>query len=408
MIKQLKRKFIMITMSLITVVLIAVFAAISVIHYNRLTNDSYRAMERIISGNFEHGFEKPRIDEKQERRDFQFAPIFSVNVDENGNIVSSTVDYVNISQETLKSAVDKVNKESDERGKISSLRLLYIRKVNSDGSMRIAFADQIHNRESLYLLMRNLLIVEIFALLVFLGVSIYLAEMALKPVEKAWENEKQFLGDASHELKTPLTVILTNLSILSSNSNLIDKSQLRWIKNSNDEALRMKELIEQMLFLAKYDSYQLPTIAEDINLSEVTMESILTMESIAFERNLTFKEEISNDLIITGNSSQIKQLINILLDNACKYAQEKTVITVNLKSEKGSIVFSVNNKGSFISQDEIDKLFDRFYRSEKSRVRKEGGYGLGLSIAKSIVKTHNGRIEVESNIDDGTTFRVIF
>ena len=254
MIKQLKRKFIMITMSLITVVLVAVFIATSVIHYSRLTNDSYRSMDRVVMGKMNGAFQKPKIDEKEERRDFQFAPIFFVDLDSDGNIVSTTTDYVNITEDTIKTAVEAVTKSENVRGSLSKLNLLYLRHINNDGSMRIVFADQIHNRESLFILMRNLLIVEIFALAVFWVMSVYLAGVALKPVEKAWANEKQFLGDASHELKTPLTVILTNLSILESNSNLIDKSQLKWIRNSNFEAMRMKELIEQMLFLAKYDS----------------------------------------------------------------------------------------------------------------------------------------------------------
>ena len=197
---------------------------------------------------------------------------------------------------------------------------------------------------------------------------------------------------------------MTNLAILLSNGEQDKNFQMKWLKNSQEEAIRMKELLDKMLFLAKSEQYEMESSSESFDLSELLVKNLLVMEPLAYERNLKIKTEIKSGISYYGNIGQIKELLTILLDNALKYSTNDSEITVSLKYKGNYIIFSVNNFGEIIDPEDLEKIFDRFYRTDGSRVRTTGGYGLGLSIAESIIKNHNGKIWAESSEDEGTTF----
>ena len=168
----------------------------------------------------------------------------------------------------------------------------------------------------------------------------------------------------------------------------------------------MKKLVENLLFLARSESNTVPTAVNTFNLSDAVWSCLLPFESVAFEQGVTLNESVTPDLSMLGDEGQIKQLTAILLDNACKYAGKEKKVTVILEQFQEKARLSVNNTGEPIPPEELSHLFERFYRSDKSRARTEGGYGLGLSIAQTIVKKHRGRIQAESNALYGTTFTV--
>jgi signal transduction histidine kinase len=235
-----------------------------------------------------------------------------------------------------------------------------------------------------------------------------LARWTLKPVALSWEQQKQFVADASHELKTPLTVILANTGILLSHKQDTIEAQSKWIEYTQTEANRMKKLIDDLLFLAKADAAHKSLIQSTVNLSDVLWHCILPFESVAYENGVRIDTNIEPDLCFMGNEGQLQQLVVILIDNACKYAGRSGLVTVNLVRKYDELILKINNTGAIIPTDHLNHIFDRFYRVDTARTRERGGYGLGLAIAHTIVDTHKGNIRVTSNEIDGTTFEVRF
>ena len=233
-----------------------------------------------------------------------------------------------------------------------------------------------------------------------------LAIWALAPAEKAWEQQNRFVADASHELKTPLTVILANLDILSSHPDSTIREQRQWIRNTREEAERMRDLIQDLLFLAKSDANALPVLTAEVDMTDCAEDRALNFEAVAFENDVTLDTEIENGLKVTGSESQLKQLLTILLDNAVKYAGPKGRVLMKVFRKQDKVIVSVNNTGEPISAEDLPHIFERFYRPDKSRARADGGCGLGLSIAENIVQQHNGTITCTSSREEGTTFRV--
>ena len=248
----------------------------------------------------------------------------------------------------------------------------------------------------------------IFLLAGFLvfGLSFFLARMSLRPVEHAFSEQQRFVQDASHELKTPLTVILANLSILKSRPASSIQEEMLWIQNTETEARRMQELTERLLFLAKADSKRLSPKIERLSLSQLTEAAALPFTALAFERGLTLDTKLEAELFVKGDSQALTQLLAILIDNALKYASSGSAVTVRLARQKKQALLSVHNEGEVIPQDALPHLFDRFYRVDKSRARAQGGYGLGLSIAKTIASAHGGNIRAESSAEHGTSFTI--
>ena len=273
------------------------------------------------------------------------------------------------------------------------------------GGKRVFLVTSLDNLNSSLLLFAAELggIFLLAGLLVF-GLSFFLARMSLRPVEHAFSEQQRFVQDASHELKTPLTVILANLSILKSHPTATIHEEVLWIQNTETEARRMQELTERLLFLAKADSKRLSPKIERLSLSQLTEAAALPFTALAFERGLTLETKLEAELYVKGDARALTQLLAILIDNALKYARSGSVVTVRLARQKKHALLSVHNEGEVIPQDALPHLFDRFYRVDKSRARAQGGYGLGLSIAKTIAHAHGGDIRVESSAEHGTCF----
>lgn len=256
-------------------------------------------------------------------------------------------------------------------------------------------------------LFRALLTAFITALILIFFIARFLANWALAPVERAWKLQKQFIGDASHELKTPLTVILANLKILKRDENLTTE-QSKWVDNTNDEAVRMKDLVEEMLYLARGDVEGNKLNNTDVNFSELVEEVLLTFESLAFEKGLTLMyDNIEEDIYCVGDKQQLKRMLIILVDNAIKYSDAGNDINIYLYKNDKKIFFKITSIGEVIKAENANKIFERFIRESESRARNSvGGYGLGLSIAKKIVENHKGKIKWEPYEDIGNSFIV--
>ena len=232
-------------------------------------------------------------------------------------------------------------------------------------------------------------------------VSTVLTNWIIKPVISSFEKQKEFIADASHELKTPLSVIIASSEVLEDNPN-----EVKWLNNIKSEANRMNILIKNLLELASFEKKETYILKED-NLSKVVELAVLTFDAKAYESDIKLESNIDENIKFNFDSYSINELVEILLDNALKHADKKSTIVVSLKEQGNNILLSVTDTGDVIPKGEEEKIFERFYRLDKSRSRKENRYGLGLAIAKNIVLNHNGKISAES-VGKVTTFKVLF
>lgn len=255
-------------------------------------------------------------------------------------------------------------------------------------------------------LMNNLLLISIIIIIlsiIFVLIFTYfLSKWAIRPVQTAFENQQRFISDASHELKTPLTVISANADVLES-----EIGENKWLTNIKSQSVIMNELVHDLLDLAKLDETSDDMILNEFDLSSIVLSKSLEFECTAFEQGKTFEQNITDGLMYKGNEDSIKHLVTILIDNAIKHSDEKGIIRVTLTSNGNRRIFQVYNTGNGIKDSEKDKIFNRFYRSDQSRSKATGGYGLGLAIAKSIVDAHNGTIAVDGEENKWVSFTVI-
>ena len=222
------------------------------------------------------------------------------------------------------------------------------------------------------------------------------------------EMRKDFIANVSHELKTPLTVILSNVGLIAASPELTDPEDKRRIGYIQAEAGRMKELVEELLFLARSDAGRLTAEKTHLDLSFLIESCALTFEPVAFEQGKLMETDVEPDLMIEGEEQKLKQLAEILLDNACKYSEPGRTIRVSLKqSSEKKLRFTVISQGTPLTKEEQKQIFERFYRADPSR-GKTGGYGLGLAIAQEITRMHGGKIWAESDGEKGNRFIVEF
>ncbi len=351
----------------------------------------------------------------QTRNTGNFLPSIVYEVDADGNVLQTfdhdlTIDSAAadaLISEVISSFGDDASEGPGERrvqGKIPGSGLKYLAAEDGAGDLFILFCDVSFERSSARSFLFMCVGIFLVALLLFFILSLNLSKWALAPVEKAWEQQNRFVADASHELKTPVTVILANLDIIAAHKDQSVREQMKWIRNTKDEAQRMNQLVQDLLFLAKSDADTLPLMMSSVDLSNCAEDRVLNFESVAFEKNVSMEADIAPGLTVNGNEGQLKQLITILLDNAVKYAGPDGMVRVSAAKKGDRAVISINNTGEPIPPEDLAHIFERFYRASRSRARSEGGYGLGLSIAENIVKAHGGRITCTSDRASGTTF----
>ena len=271
----------------------------------------------------------------------------------------------------------------------------YLRRSGAVAT-HVAFVDMSMEQATLRSMMQAYLLIGLAALLLLLGVSLLLSRWVTRPVEKAWQQQRQFLSDASHELKTPLTVILSNAELMESAG--LEERPARWADNIRSEAQQMKTLVEEMLTLARADSMKRKPVFSQLSLSDVAMDCILLFEPMAFEAGKELEYTIRKELDVCGDGDSLKRLISILLDNAIKYGVPGGAIrlTADLADRGIQLEVSNDNGGTPIPPEVLPHLFERFYRADESRGEKSG-FGLGLSIAASIASEHNGTLKAESD-----------
>lgn len=397
MIRKLQIKFVIINMTMVTVMLCIIFGLVYSATRNNLENESISMMKSIAANPFQLGLPNAQSSDLR-------LPYFTLQLGLKGELVSTGGGYYDLSDEDfLKDLIDESVGSRRETGVVEEHNLRFCRVVTPMGTV-LVFSDMSSENRTLDSLLRTSLMIGALSFLGFLAISIFLSRWAVKPVATAWQQQKQFIADASHELKTPLTVIMTNADLLQSDG--YDEMERKGFSQSILlMSQQMKLLVEKMLELAKADADQTKQQMKTIDFSKLTLNTALFFEGVFVERGLALDSSVEPKITIQGNEQAMQQVVDILLDNAQKYSSPNSKTTIQLYSSvHGKCQLSVSNPGAEIPQEDLKKIFQRFYRMDKARSR-DGSFGLGLSIAESIVTQHKGKIWAESK-DGVNTFIV--
>ena len=296
--------------------------------------------------------------------------------------------------------------QEQDFGVLRQHHAIYYRSGSSP--FRIAIASTDYIVQSVLRLGLVLLAIWLGAMLLFLAISIQLSAIAARPMEEAMQREKQFVADASHDLKTPLSVILANNAILAENPDASVGSLSRWLNSTQAAAKRMQQLISQMLTLADVERPDAPVALERVDLASLAMRSALELESLAYEKNITLDTELPEECFVRGDSGYLLRIVSSLLENALKYEPEGGRVLLRLIQEKKKTLLFIQNFGTQIPQEDLPHVFDRFYRSDKSRQNDSNSFGLGLAITRQMIQQLGGDISAASSPEEGTIFRVTF
>lgn len=387
MIRKLRSKFIWINMILVSLMLIVIFCLILGFTRSALERESLAMMESI--GSSPMGLLKP-----EEPGNGFHLPYFVLRIDPVGNILAVGGGYYDLSdREFLTEVLMLAAEAGTESGVIGKYDLRFL-WMDSISGTRVVFADLSSQRATLTNLMQICLLVGGVSFLAFLGLSVYLAKWAVKPVEHAWEQQKQFIADASHELKTPLTVILTNAELMQS-PEIAPEEYDRYAGSVLQTARQMRLLVERLLTLARMDNNASNMVMERLDFSGLTQACILSFEPVFFERGLTLQSNLAPGICVTGSREHLRQVLDILLDNGGKYSDVPGDVWVYLKRQGNRCLLAVSNPGPPLAREDLERIFERFYRVDKARSR-DGSCGLGLPIARSIASQHGGKLRAES------------
>ena len=456
MLKKLRIKFIALNMATVAVVLAVIFSAICVINYQQSVASVHEAMSNAIAfteskgraltegdaqgqeGSQEQDAGDPGQGQEQDADDPDeqadgsreeddgarhgtppqigggpagsgpHVPVAVYRILKSGSYaLAGSAASASIADDVLEKAISQLEDAPDGSGELAELGLFYEKRTSDTGIERVAFAD-VSSASGWQTLALTLAGVGVVALAIFFVISVFFSRWALRPVKRAWEQQRQFVADASHELKTPLTVILANTSILMSHPERTIASQSQWVESTQAEGERMQGLVADLLLLARLDAEETDIVKskpkERIDLSNLVEGELLQFESVAFERDIELESDVDEGIAVQGSIERLRRLVTTLLDNACKYAGDNGKVRVELHAQDGSARFIVHNTGSLISAEDLQHVFDRFYRADKARTSGAGGFGLGLSIAKEVAEEHGGTITAKSSDEEGTTF----
>lgn len=393
MIKKLSQRIFLLIMVSLSVIMIGIIILFAILNYNNTIDTTTFMMDRMIGEAPKRGSEE-KIEDDKIKPEINIEGFYNILV-ENSIIIQNSDD---LQDKTINEYALKIAKNNREKGIIGKY-IYKARKINRN-TTRITL---IENENAISHIRNIILFSAIIAIVSMIGIYIIaqkVSKMIVKPVEETFEKQKQFISDASHELKTPLAVIEANADVL---ENEIGTN--KWIGYIQNETDSMDQLINELLLLAKIENIDNLKEYKPINISK-EIEIILSMfESMAYEKQVSIKSNICENIIMNANKEDIEHIVSTLTDNAIKHTDAQKEIQVDLKKEKNEIILEVKNMGNPIPEEEREKIFERFYRIDPSRNRKEKRYGLGLAISKSIVEKYKGKIEVFYQ-DNFTIFKV--
>lgn len=329
-------------------------------------------------------------------------PYFTVQIGTRGELIAVSGGYYDLSdRDNLKNIVLAALASEKESGKLKEYDLRFLMEKTPAGYL-LVFSDTSSETATLRNLIYGSILIFLAAMVLFFGVSILLSKWSIRPVETAWQQQRQFVADASHEFKTPLSVIMANAELLSS-EELQEEDRVRFSKNILSMSYQMRSLVENLLEMARIDSGTMEMPMELLDFSELVSDAAMSFQPVYAESERSLSWEIEEGLCIQGNEHSLFQLLDVLLDNGRKYAEPKSCVQLRLQRTGRGCLLTVSSHGAALSKEELKNIFKRFYRGDKARAMN-GSYGLGLSIAQGVVELHRGKIWAESEHGMNTFF----
>ena len=418
MIRDLRKKFILVAMLSTMLVLTAIMGVVNFSNYREMLDraDEMTALLEQNDGKFpeepswheqddtETPPAKPENDEKDKSRFSVETPFetryFTVTVDENGEVTDCDLDRIAaVDEETA----EEYTQTAQQKNKTTGFQGIYrYRVTETEDGAKYVFLDCRREISNFRTVLVTTISVSLLGLAAVFVLVVIFSRMVFRPVEESIQKQKRFITDASHELKTPLTIIDANIEVME-----MESGESQWTKSTRKQIQRLSGLVQQLVTLSRLDEEKGLEEKCEFNLSEAVSECVQPYESLAQTREKNLTLNIEEDITYTGDERSIRRLAGILMDNAVKYSSENGNITLTLKKKGKKIFLEVYNDADDLPQGKLDVLFERFYRLDSSRNSGTGGSGIGLSMAKAIVQAHKGKITAENKNGRGLAITVI-
>lgn len=392
MIRKLRIKFICVIMSIVMVLLCVILGG--VVHFTAQSMEKQSLDQmRKVSQRPDHDGPPPPGKHPEDVH----MPYFEVILDGNGKILDTIGQYYDLSdRDALQEIVDAAMESGKESGRLRNYDLRFF-IAHSPRGITVVFSDITSENATLDALGLNCLGVFVVSIIVFYGISVAFSRWAVRPVEEAWNQQRQFVADASHELKTPLTVILANAELMQ-NEDTDESERKTFSRNILSMSYQMRSLVENLLEMARVDNGTPNMKFENLDFSQLVGDAVLSFQLLYSEKDMGLQWDGPEEILLRGSEQHLYQLLDILLDNALKYSLPRGTVCVNLSRNARFCTLAVVSPGEPLSKEELKDIFKRFYRGDKARAMN-GSCGLGLSIAESIVSAHKGKIWAESSND---------
>lgn len=387
MLKRLRIKFVAVIMILVASMLCLIFGMVYFFTKSNMEAESVSMMKAAAASPFQPGRPDRPPDEVR-------LPYFLLLIGRDGELMTAGRGYYDLTDEDfLRALMDAAFAQTGQTGVLKEYNLRFCKAATPMGQS-LVFADMSSELATLSSLRKTCVLIGVLCFTGFFGISILLAFWMVRPVERAWKQQRQFVADASHELKTPLTVIISNAELLRL-PEYDAESKACFSDRILTMSQQMRGLVERLLELARADNGQAQVVHTRLNFSELVEYAVLPFEPLFFEKNLELVTDIQENIVVDGSGQQLEQVIDILLDNARKYAPAPGRVELRLRhGDRRRCLLSVSNACEPMEREALQNLFKRFYRMDRARSR-DGSFGLGLSIAESIVTQHHGHIWAE-------------
>ncbi len=391
MIRGLRSKFLIIIMTLLTLVVVLLVVSLNVIMTLASQNQNREQLQSFITPNGQLN-EAVNILENSDR--------YIVFLDEEQNVLETVkYGYISFTDEEMMEKVNIAIQSNRPTGTIDEM--IYLVAQNDDGSV-VAFLDVSVENNLLSRLLFITIVIGSTGILAMFAISFWLSAWLIEPVEKAFESQRRFIADASHELKTPIATISANTDLL-----IEQYGEVKWLGFIKAETKRMHRLVADLLYLASNERDRVSYNMTSFCISDMVALTSMSFEGKVYEEGKKLVLDITPDLSYMGDEDRLKQVVAILVDNAIKHTELGGEITISLSKLQNRLLLTVKNTGKGIAVSEREKIFERFYRSDAARERSSGGYGLGLPIALSIVAGHKGKITAGGEVGSYAEFKVI-
>ena len=413
MIKKLRIKLIVASMFSLFIVLLIILGTAGVLNYQKIISDADTVLSILSEngGNFpDNGkkFEEQPPPDDIYRGIPRFSPelpyesrYFSVFLDSNGNVISvNTGKIAAVDTSTAIQYAQDVWQNKNDKGFADDYRYLI---YSSGTEVHLIFLDCGRSLSSFRTFMLNGVATSLVGLLAVLLLLILLSRRIVKPFIENFEKQKQFITDAGHELKTPLTIIDADAEVLE-----MDLGQNEWLNDIQNQTKRLADLTNNLILLARMEEEQPRIEAIEFPLSDMAEEAVAAFQAPAKTQNKSLTFQVQPMISMVGDEKAIRRLFSILLDNAVKYSEDGGNISLTLEKQKNFIRLCVFNTAEAVAKSSLPHLFDRFYRADQSRNSQTGGYGLGLSIAAAIVNAHKGKISAATQDEKSLLITVTF